>query len=295
MTIHARLFAAPLLLLAGGAISACIGSPGSNFPEDGSDGHRDAHGDDDDGHGSHGNPEAGDRIGYWELVRTAGFDDEDATISTRASFFEPQVLGFPAPGGPEDCFVNLEAPIEPWDPPESVLDWGAPSIELDGEDWTLEKVTGDLFWSRPLPDRTWDDLSDASLSVPASPEGNLFWDSALSTPETLVGIGSELTVDGLILEWESGDAANLVTAVVRGSDSQSGEYLVCLTADDGEYTIPAEFLEQLTLDDLTVELRRERDRDDWAVDANGQGRTRGISQLTRSLTIPDGFFDESTD
>jgi hypothetical protein len=282
-----RFVAPAALLILGGIVTACPVSPEAPFPRDG-EAHADPHGDDDDGHGGE-NPDTGDRVAFWEVVRTATWGDEQPAYTTRASFFDFQVLGIPRPGGPEDCLVN-GAEYDPFEPPVTDDDWGRPSVVLDGEAWPLDQV-GD-YWSRGLPERTWTPFADATLRLAEGPGGApIEFEGALSLPQSLDGVSIALNADGLTLDWVAGEPETQLRLAVKGERLGRTEYVVCAPLDDGQFVIEPEMFADYPVGDIEVLLRRERDREDWVLEGISRGRTQGVSQLRASFTLAEDTFD----
>lgn len=282
------LLSVPLLLLASGlAVVACTVTPDDGFSRGGDGGHGDdGHGDDDDGHGT-----AEDRWAYWDLVRTDSFSGGDVVITATASFFqEPEPRAWPQPGGLDDCIVGA-ADSDPHAVPPSNTDWGNPVMFLDGEDWELEIPPGMDVYTRSLPERVWAPFANVTVSVPGSKEPDTAWNEVLSIPETLEGISALVTDDGMELSWDGGAAENQLRLVISSMGSGRYEYVVCLPADDGAFTVPAEdMLDALEGMDIAVELRRENLSDELWLDDIRRGTSVGISTLRAEFTIVDGYW-----
>jgi|GEM_PF-5594224 len=295
MRLHRSLLGPALLLTLGGAI-ACTASPDQPFPRDGfvdpsSDDDDDAH----DGPNHGGDAVAGDRVAFWDFVQTRGFDGGEAEYTTRASFFDYQRLGIPQPQGPGECLRN-GTDADPWEPMQSNDLWGQPTLEADGEEWDLEQLGVD-YWVRGLPPRTWTDFDDLTIAIAGDVLGEATeYEEALSLPETLIGVAASLDPDdGLVVEWQAGDANNQLLLVLKGDDSGRTEYVVCTPLDDGDFTVPAAMFEDYPAGDVEVLLRRERTREDWRLDDVSLGRTVGVSQLRASFTISSETFGGGSD
>jgi len=271
-----------LLFLASGLV-ACP-SDSSNFPRDGVV-------DDDDDATTPGNPHgdlvAGDRIAWWDIIRSSPFNANNPIYTSTAAFFGPRVLNIPTPDL-ESCFLN-NVDEDPWDAPESENDYGTPYVWLDGlqEDLSLPD-DGDV-WQATLSGGFWQDGADVRLGVSGGDvfPGGSFWPGAMSLPDALIGQGASYDAQtGLTMQWEAGVPENTLEVIVtqRGSGPTT-TYVACRANDDGEFTIPADDLAGFPGDEIEVWLRRERLNDDWRVFPDGAGRVMGISQLRGEFTL----------
>ncbi len=283
---------APALLLGVGTlVCGCRTTPEDAFDRDG---FVDPHGDDDDDSADNplgGNPEGGDRVAFWDVVRHSTFDAEGpVSYETRASFFEPDVLASPQPGV-EECFANGTDAPDPWAPIPTSEAYGVPVLKADGEDWELELIGTD-YWRRNLPERVWQSGADLDLFLPGAELGEATqYDDVLSLPTTLVGTSIELSGDdGLTVTWVPDVEINQLLLVLKGDDSGRTEYVVCAPLDDGEFTIPPIMFDGYPAGEVEVLLRRERTNDRWILGETGWGRTVGISQVRAEFTIFSDTF-----
>lgn len=271
----------PLLLLLAVGLTGCP-SDAPEFPRDGFTGD-----DDDDSAGGtnpHGDLVAGDRIAWWDVIRSSSFAENNPTFSARASFFDPRVLPIPTPDL-ESCFQNSVGE-DPWNPPPTERDYGIPYVWLDGEQADLE--LGADWWSANLSGSFWQDGADVRLGVSGADEfpGGTFWPSALGLPEPLIGVGANAGGGGIDLQWVAGVPENTLQVIVKPRVSgPTTAYVACQANDDGDFTIPSEALAGFPEADVQVLLRRQRINDDWRVFPDGAGRTTGISELRAEFTL----------
>ena len=284
-----------LLLGLGILVCGCRTTLDDAFDRDGLD---DPQGDDDDSADSliGGDPEGGDRVAFWDVVRHSTFDAEGpVSYETRASFFDPAVLPTPQPGV-EECFANGTNGPDPWDPVSTHQAYGLPVLVTDGEDWELELVGTD-YWRRNLPESVWQSGADLDLFLPGAELGEAAqYDDVLSLPTTLVGTSIELSGDdGLTVTWVPDVETNQLLLVLKGDDSGRTEYVVCAPLDDGEFTIPPIMFDGYPAGEVNVLLRRERMNDRWVLGETGWGRTMGVSQVRAEFTIFSDTFGRGDD
>ena len=267
---------------------ACTPMAPDPFDRGADDGHG---GDDDDAHGDLGED---DRIAWFDLIRTAPFGAGQAGISTSVSFFAPTELDRPTAEGLDQCLMG-SSPTDPWAIPVSDTGYGVPVVNLDGEDWEIERI-GTPYFTRSLPERTWTPGAEIGLFAPGGSVSDAqTWLNILVLPETLAGSEAALTTEGISLTWTAGNASDQLRLVLKSVGTQQVNYMVCLPADDGSFRIEAEDLVDFPESDVVLTLERERPRDSWEVNGGARGQTLGSSRLKAEFSIPPDYFEDAGD